>query len=287
MPNWFDKMYSIPFHQWTKWHREDGYGSVRLFPITALERRWLLWALSQEEAGLFLEEDTIRQLRDSLSGISPLEFSPYVKEKAGSDTIRTASASFDPVWFRTLAEAIMDNKYVNLSVVTNAGEAMMRKVEPLKLEYNGNRGRWYVLWVPADEEDLPNRLCASRLDQITDVISGEHCQVTGISRFEALLAREMASAIIVIRAEAYRAQGRSMTEDLRRVLLALAVYDKEAEKQLGSDDIRITVHYRKSEEEDLLQKIRMLGEKVMVLSPASMRARMKDTSARACGRYAE
>lgn len=276
----FEKVHSYSFRDQLIEEMEDLDNEVFIMPWTIHEKMWLKSLLERKEASFFLKKETVGKL-EALLQEEKIENSSHIIEKCG---VKREKLIQDES-YRNVRDVILHQKGFQISYRINDG-TLLEKIEgiPFKLEFLVHKEQWSVLWLPLNPE--PEDIIYTPLHQITafkaiDVKREEYQKYSKL--FDEIIMNEKEKAHLLINQKVF--QQHSVEEEKQRILYALACFEKELFYQEVTETYEIIVYYRKNEIENLLQKIRMLGRRIIIKSPDSLRERMVTTASNSLNRY--
>ncbi len=261
----------------------DGTGPFTL-PITLFEKRWLKSMLDKNEIGLFLTDKTVVKIKSLLSTYPDYDSSVLLEKGKAKPVFR--EESIEGI-HRTLRQGISHKKAFVISYQLKNGERIEgAEGFPYKLEYYVQKQQWYILWV--EKNHVNPYLISTPLHNIENVViqdleEQDYKQYQG--KAKKLIQGQKKCATIVMNTKAFQAH--AFEEEKHRIFYAFSCFDKEIVYDKADNFYEIRVYYRETEQYNLLQKIRMLGKKIIVQEPEELRTAMKQSAINALERYSK
>lgn len=243
-----------------------------LMPITESERIWLKTMLHSEHANLFLSHSTIEKLNLILAKTAEIQMNA-IQEKGEVKTTLQPSKIYDI--HKALREAIVYSKKFKLTYFQmKDNETITTEGYPYKLEFYIQKQTWYLLWVEANHSF--DYLIHTPLHNISHIHLMD-CEGSEKNNFRhninTIIQQEKCVATLQIKD----------FQERQRILYAFSAFDKEV--SLNENILEIKLFYRQNDEGELLQKIRFLGSRIVILSPQQLRFKMKETALKALKNY--
>jgi predicted DNA-binding transcriptional regulator YafY len=282
----FEKIHVNEFRQMTLDEMENLFEDVFLLPITVKERQWLKSILGAGEAKLFL----LPNVKEKLERILELEegnsYLAHVDEKLSVQEEKKYLLE-DPSHFKMIIQLITLKKGMVISYRTNDGTVYEEiKAIPYKLEYSTVKKEWYILWYGFEQESefvMSTPFHHVRAVQELEVANDVYQQMVGT--IEEFLEKELQKAVVKINQRFYEKQARHFEEEKERILYCFSCFDKEIIYEEETNQYEIRLFYRKHEEGELLKRIRLLGERIVIAEPDELKKRILETALRALERY--
>lgn len=278
----FEKVHSYQFREQMMAEMEDLDGQLFLVPLTIHEKIWLKTILQSKEASLFLSRETIGKLNQHLADFETIQLDSVIQK---FQTIIELDDGKIYQFHKEIRDCLSKNAAICLSYQTNDG-VFHEKVKgiPFKLEYLANKKQWYVLWYQLNSDDIT--LLYTPLRQIQSIQRAEvesKVYEKFSTIFGAFIKSKKLKAVISINEKVF--QQHSIDEEKQRIFYALSCFEKEVFYDEKANLYEMVVYYRESETENLLQKIRLLGRRVIIKEPLSLKTRMMETAKRVLLRY--
>lgn len=252
-----------------------------LLPISIHEKQWLKAALKNENASLFLTEETKTKLATLLEEtVEPAV--ELIREKGRVEPL-TEQQGITEI-HQSLRQMMRNKQGFVLSYQLNDGEILYSEGFPYKLEFFVQKQQWYVLWVKKEHEET--YLISTPLPNIVEVTSTSIDELEYdryVQKSKALVEGDKQKATIALNAKLFDRQ--DIDQNRHRIFYAFSCFDKEIVYDEEQHYYEIIVYYRENEKYDLLQKLRFLGNRVIVKEPKELRVAMKNTALDALKRY--
>ena len=223
-------------------------------PVTTPERAFLKAALSDPRFTLFLETETVSALTEALADVPPLWTNReivYYDRHADGDPFETESYRN---CFAAMLTALRDRKQVEITYHPRAKkETATHKGTVLSVEYSGKDDAFRFRFAHDRFLSTINAAGLIRVivtDTPADIVSDSEDKET-----------------IVLSVEDKR-------NSLARALLHFSDLKKET-TALEGDRWQMTLHYEKEDETEILIRILSFGPFLKILSPESMREKLK------------
>lgn len=240
--------------------------------LTTQERSWLKTMLTHDTAEQAFLPDTLRKLQELTREDEASDSRELIIEKARSRERQV----YHPL-LRTFRRIIMQDKGVVLTYrIKHGGVKTGQSGLPYKLEYSMVKREWYLLWYSTRQHALMST-------KLQNVVSAEET-ILPAARVDAL--KTKIAALLEERKEhAVIEVIRTYNAELSRILYAFSCFDKSVDYDEASDVYRIMVVYQADDSEFLLSKIRFLGLRVKIAEGETLQRRMRESAAKALGRY--
>lgn len=278
----FEKIHSYQFREQLKEEMDDVEGQLFLVPITVHEKIWLKTLLQTDVASLFLSKETIHKLKYRLEDIEGIK-QEYIIEKFKTEIVEDVSRI---LYYHKMIRDCISNKMGMVMTYQTNDQSLYKDIKgiPYKLEYLAHKKQWNVLWYPIEGENTA--LFFTPLRQI-QCLNEFHVDPVLFDKFEtmytAYINEEKIKAVLAINYKVFPEN--KIEEEKQRIFYALSCFEKEVSYESNSDIYEITIYYREFETENLLQKIRLLGRKIIIQRPDSLKIRMRETALKALERY--
>lgn len=277
----FEKFHSYAFLRILQSEMQDLPEAERRFlmPITIHEKQWLQGALETNPTSLFLAEKTIRKLKSMLKEEIPNHGEGEFVIEKGKPFLskRDNSLSF---W----THLIMQRQAVTCRIAYG-DEKREVTILPIKLEYSLKLAEWKLNGLEIDSGRTS--LVYLRLDQISEVQVcpiGKEQYETYSTAFYKKLEDSLEKAVIRLNREVF--SDHPIEDEKLRILYALSSFDKEVSIDENDDRFyEITIYYYPQDYSNLLSVIQLLGIRIEVLAPASLRQSIKEIAQKAFTRY--
>ena len=227
-------------------------------PATLLQKRWLKALLLDPRIRLF--DISAEGLEDVEPLFTPEQFVVYDRYADGDPYTDEGYIAR----FRALAGAIREKRRVEITFDSLHGQHCVWKVVPYRLEYSGTDDKFRVITNAYRRE-----INSINLQRITSVLPcGPDCPD---ARPEPVIAEETLTLELT-----------DERNTLERAMLQLSYLTKETVR-LDADHYRVTLHYRKEDENELLIRLLSFGPLIRVTAPDSFAARVRERIAKQRG----
>ena len=224
-------------------------------PLSMLERRWLAAIAADERIGLFLDDEELEALKDSLSGVEPL----YKKEDFQIvDGVNDPDPFTDPVYiknFKALLHALINEKPLQIMYKPRHDKERAMLVIPSSLQYSLKDDKFRLHGLSGIESGKAWRVTMN-LSRIISVNVLEK----NIPQLKAEWCPETREAVLELSPE------RGTQE---RAMIHFANY--ECASYVDADGgIVMNVKYDAEDEKEVLIRVLSFGPLIHVLSPDSL-----------------
>jgi hypothetical protein len=279
----FEKFHSYAFLQILQAEMHNSGKDEQRFmsPITIHEKQWLADALETEQASLFLSKETIQKVKSILKNeISQPTDQTFMVEK-GKPIAKPVDSDKLSFW----TDLIMKRQAAIGQLFYN-GEMREATIFPVKLEYSTKDTEWYItgLEIELERESLLHIPLDGPKSFRIWPISEEQFQ-TFSTRFYQMREKTRERAVIRLNPKVF-GDGHPIEDEKLRILYALANFDKEVSVNEGDDQFyEITIYYYQQDFPQLLSVIQLLGNRIEILGPTSLRQTVKEMAQKAFARY--
>lgn len=290
----FEKIHSFAFREQMLEEMLDLDNEVFLMPLTIHEKTWLKSLLQSDEVGFFLKPETIQKLENLLKDVDVVD-SSHLFEKFKFELHVEDDVDFLSNTYKIVRQCIFNQRGFILTYYTNDGTQHQNLSGiPFRLEYLVHKKQWSVIWIstesnvaePELEQEPEPELIYTPLRKIktvqgfeVDVATSQHFSKV----FSDLIHKDKSTARIVINQTVFKQH--SIDEEKQRIFYALSGFDKELFYDEATNEYEMIIYYRPAEVENLLQKLRMLGRRIIINEPEELRVRMVNTAQRSLQRY--
>ncbi len=223
-------------------------------PLTTLEKQWLKALLQDPRLRLF--EPSEEGLEDVEPLFTPEQFVYFDRYADGDDYS-------DPLYilhFRSILWAMREKRRIRIRYRGRTGVRHCLSCIPYKLEYSSKDDKFRLLTGYGDKPILVN---LSRVDEAEVLEPWEESAYQPPREREATLVLELYD----------------IRSALERAMLHFSDLKKETER-LDDRRYRITLHYRREDETELLIRILSFGPALKVLDPESLLSQIRERLAR-------
>ena len=241
-------------NEWELFEEENGSyrpkirGGVKT-PMSRLQKRWLKSLLSDPRAALFLDEEQILSLKESLKDVEPLFHNAYFRyfdrfsdgDDYGDEGYRAR--------FRAILKAIREKSVIRIRYETRNGRYENLTVRPHYLEYSLKNDCYRLLGIVRSRSRMrKSTLRLSRMKSIA--FSPEAAEDFVLSREEA----PQQKVVLRIRDE---------RNAMERAMLQFADYRKNTER-MEDKSYRCEIFYDPGDETELLIEVLSFGPMIRV-----------------------
>ncbi|RKP49958.1 WYL domain-containing protein [Cohnella endophytica] len=249
--------------------RLDETGS---FALTSQERSWLRTMLEHSASAEAFDSGTLNRLRQLLVDEASTDIREIIVEKAKSRERQV----YHPL-LRVLRRIIMRREGIRLTYrIKHGGVKTNQSGLPYKLEYSMVKREWYLLWYNTRQ----HALMSTKLQNVVAVeeleIAADRANVIKDEIVD-LLDKRKEQAVIEV--------NRTYNAELSRILYSFSCFEKTVSYDEESNLYRIHVTCQSDESEFLLSKVRFLGLRVKIVEGEHLKRRMRESAAKALGRY--
>ncbi len=242
----------------------EGYGTplrrAPRVPLTLLEKQWLKALLLDPRVRLFAPSD--EGLEDVEPLFTPDQFVYFDRYSNGDDYT-------DPRYierFRTILRAMHEKRKLRVCFHGHRGDRKRFVCIPYKLEYSSKDDKFRLI---TGQGRWPVTINLSRMDSVQLLDPWEEGEYRMPKEREAVLIMELTDS----------------RNALERAMLHFSDLEKETER-IGDKRYRITLHYLRGDETEILIRILSFGPVLKVLEPESMIAQIRARLARQTALFA-
>lgn len=277
----FEKIHSYQLKQDLLEEISDMFKPQFLLPITKNEKAWLKSVLCANDVINFIPSDTKQKLDTVLQEYESVNIDSLLLQNPKVDSQMFKDINKDI--FQLIIKTICLGKRIQISYKTYKG-GFFENVNafPFRIEFNLKKKQWYLWWLPIDFDTkilypTPIHLITEVSSYYLNTAKKDKC----LAKIKNLVEQERVSVVLAINNKAFK----SPDEDKGRILYAFSSFDKEVKFDTENNSYEIVINYRRSEEEDVLQKIRMIGERIIVKNSPNLQRRMKETICKTLNLY--
>lgn len=284
----FEKIHVSDLRRLTEEEMENLFEDWFLYPITTKEKQWLKGAIQLEEASWFLEKETIEKVKDILKEEPLSSIEPFLKEKFVVHS-NVKMSDREKGYLKLLFDILTSQNGFRLSYHTNAGK-YFEEISgiPFKLEFSMAKKQWYILWLGLHVKNQMIMLTPLRHVNALEAIEVNQYDFVQLQKqFNQFLEEEMLSVTLKLNNRFFQSIKRDIHEEKHRIFYNFSCFDKEVIFDEKKEEYTLFIYYRKSEEKDLLRRVRLLGQRVIIMEPERLRKEMLGTALRALNRYEE
>ncbi len=236
-------------------------------PLTTLEKAWLKAILSDRRIVLFLSNEDIDILNNTLGDIEPL-FSQkdFYYTDLSTDGDNYESELYQSA-FKTILQACITNKLLQIDYQNAKGKSFRNTVLPYKIIYSSKDDKFRLLGL-AIQQNKCYRQVTLNLSRISKVeIEDEEISL------DIDLQKEIHSTLSP---EPITLSISTKRRALERCMLQFASWEKETEYDEKTDRYICKIYYDKQEETELLIRILSFGPVIKVLGHESFLEQVKE-----------
>lgn len=227
-------------------------------PMTTLEKRWLKSLLYDKRIHLFLQNEQIQLMEESLKDVQPLfdvnDFYCYDNYSDGDDYEDETYINN----FRILLKAQNNKKPINIVFESSKGKLFNGNYIPYKLEYSckDDKFRVHVLKI------ISGRIVDTAVINIARITSVQPSKITSLPaiNYEKVVEKYINKLEVVLQISKER-------NAVERCMLHFANFEKHTEYDESSDNYMCHIYYNKCDETELLIHILSFGPVIKVLGP--------------------
>lgn len=237
-----------------------------VMPVTVLERAWLKALLDDPRIRLFLTDEQLDHLADTLCDVAPLyrqeDFLYFDRYQDGDDYA-------DPDYrrrFQAILSALRRESFLRLAYAPPKGRLCLGDHRPLRLEYSAKDDKFRVYTAKAWHGAFRSYQVLN-LNRIRDVgPSSEH--YTGHLDLSAWRVRHRCAEPLLLRVTGER-------NGIERFLVEFSSYEKQSEYDAGTGTCTVRLWYQRDDETEVLIRLLGFGPVVQVLGPERFVAQVR------------
>ena len=257
---------------WPLLEERDGLFHNRLdrlpvLPVTYLERAWLKALLADPRLRLFLSDEQLSHLGESLSGVDPL----YRQEGVVYfDRFLDGDDYADPDYrrrFQAILAALETGSVLQVTYLSQKGNTHTSEYKPMRLEYSprDDKFRIYALRV----WDGRSKGCSIlNLGRILDIAPSDEQYDGGFDVAEWRRRHRCAQPLLL--------QVNRERNGVERFMLEFSSYEKQSEYDEETGSCTVRLWYQQEDEIEVLIRLLGFGPVVRVLGPESFVALMRE-----------
>ena len=259
--------------EWKLVSENNGIYNSRLknipsMPLTAIQKRWIKTVISDKRARLFIDDDIISRLSESLKDVKPLfstkNFLFFDMFSDGDDFTNPDYIRF----FRIIKNAVSEKKILEISFTSSRKNNITHKFLPLKLEYSPKNDKFRVLSAVVSKGIIKENFVIN-ISRITDI------KDTG-KFFEKAVPEDSDCCDSVC------VEVSSERNGVERFMLEFAGYEKVTEFNEESGKCTAEIWYSKSDETELLIRLLSFGRVLEIKSPEYFRNLARERIEKQC-----
>ena len=235
--------------------------------LTKLQKMWLKAKLSDPRIRLFMEEDTIEQLQQSLADVKPLYRHEHFRL---TDRFADHDDYSDEKYisnFRTALDAVKNQRIVDIHFQTGRGKRASGRFVLLKIEFSPKNGKFraYCYLLRNDNIHSSGLINIGRIESITDTGRVFRTPVSMDDYFSSRKCKEPA----VIRVTNER-------NGVERFMLEFASFEKHSVRDLEKNEYTVELWYDEQDETEVLIMLLSFGPVIEILGPEKLRSQARE-----------
>ncbi len=269
----FHLLPSLFSSEWALLEQRDGLYFPKLSsenikrPLTLLEKSWLRAMLDDRRIALFLEEDMLKVLRESLYDVEPLflpsDFNAYDISRDGDDY---KDGNYREIFRRILA-ACKEGRMLRIKY-ESGGSRSFRQYYPYKISFCAKDDKFRLLCLAYNKKQQRLIKVILNLSRISELVELEEC-FANREVFEAVYRERNENEPLVIEIK----DERNAPE---RFMLQFSSYEKQTEYDKKRDLYICRVYFDPNDETELLIRILGFGPVIKVLSPSGFVKQLRE-----------
>jgi predicted DNA-binding transcriptional regulator YafY len=242
----------------------------RTRPLSLLERRWLAAVLRDKRMRLFMSEEKHAMLEDQLKDVEPLfRENDFYKVDESREPDRFDGDTYRRV-FKTVLSALRTNSPLELEYSPEAGSVVRETVYPSYLEYSSRDDNFRLLCRTADGEKK-----AEKAINIREIVFAQKVEASSFAEDDVWDEENEADR----KTKLAKIEIKDERGAVERALLHFANYKTHASVDFD-DKITLELHYLKSDEPELADRILAFGPLVRVHKPDSLLRQIRKRTAK-------
>ena len=235
--------------------------------LTKLQKMWLKAKLSDPRIRLFMEEDTIEQMQQSLADVKPLYRHEHFRL---TDRFADHDDYSDEKYianFRTALDAVKNQRIVDIHFQTGRGKRASGRFVLLKIEFSPKNGKFraYCYLMRNDKIHSSGLINIGRIESITDTGRVFRTPVSMDDYFSSRKCKEPA----VIRVTNER-------NGVERFMLEFASFEKHTVRDLEKNEYTVELWYDEQDETEVLIMLLSFGPVIEILGPEKLRSQARE-----------
>ena len=242
--------------------------------LTRLQKMWLKAKLSDPRIRLFMEDETIEQMRQSLADVKPLYRHEHFRL---TDRFADHDDYSDEKYisnFRAALDAVKHRRMVDISFHTGRGKRASGRFVLLKIEFSPKNGKFraYCYLLRNDKIRSSGLINIGRIESITDTGRVFRTPVSMDDYFSSRKCKEPA----VIRVTNER-------NGVERFMLEFASFEKHTVRDLEKNEYTVELWYDEQDETEVLIMLLSFGPVIEILGPGKLRSQARERLERQYG----
>ena len=216
--------------------------------LTKLQKMWLKAKLSDPRIRLFMEEDTIEQMQQSLADVKPLYRHEHFRL---TDRFADHDDYSDEKYianFRTALDAVKNQRIVDIHFQTGRGKRASGRFVLLKIEFSPKNGKFraYCYLMRND------KIHSSGLINIGRIESIRKCKEPAVIRVT------------------------NERNGVERFMLEFASFEKHTVRDLEKNEYTVELWYDEQDETEVLIMLLSFGPVIEILGPEKLRSQARE-----------
>ena len=242
--------------------------------LTRLQKMWLKAKLLDPRIRLFMEDETIEQMRQSLADVKPLYRHEHFRL---TDRFADHDDYSDEKYisnFRAALDAVKHRRIVDISFHTGRGKRASGRFVLLKIEFSPKNGKFraYCYLLRNDKIRSSGLINIGRIESITDTGRVFRTPVSMDDYFSSRKCKEPA----VIRVTNER-------NGVERFMLEFASFEKHTVRDLEKNEYTVELWYDEQDETEVLIMLLSFGPVIEILGPGKLRSQARERLERQYG----
>ena len=239
--------------------------------LTTLEKKWLKARLRDRRIRLFLSDETIQQLEERLSDVTPLYTTDFFRcfDRFSDGDDMTSEEYIHN--FRICLKAYKERKPLLIKFLSGHGNLITLNVLPLKLEYSFKNDK-FRLYCRSCKRNVKSKRCPYLIINIGRIISVEPSSES----YRGYRIRENEEHLVREEAEPIKIRVTEERNSVERFMLEFAAYPKITVRDPETGECIVTLDSKKDEETEILIRLLGFGPTIEILSPPAFRAQAAD-----------
>ena len=235
--------------------------------LTKLQKMWLKAKLSDPRIRLFIDDETIEQLKQLLANVKPLYRHEHFRL---TDRFADHDDYSDEKYisnFRTALDSVKNRRIVDIHFQTGRGKRASGRFVLLKIEFSPKNGKFraYCYLLRNDKVRSSGLINIGRIESITDTGRVFRTPVSMDDYFSSRKCKEPA----VIRVTNKR-------NGVERFMLEFASFEKHTVRDLEKNEYTVELWYDEQDETEVLIMLLSFGPVIEILGPEKLRSQAKE-----------
>ena len=242
--------------------------------LTRLQKMWLKAKLLDPRIRLFMEDETIEQMRQSLADVKPLYRHEHFRLTDRFADHDDYSDEKYTAHFRAALDAVKHRRIVDISFHTGRGKRASGRFVLLKIEFSPKNGKFrtYCYLLRNDRIRSSGLINIGRIESITDTGRVFRTPVSMDDYFSSRKCKEPA----VIRVTNER-------NGVERFMLEFASFEKHTVHDLEKNEYTVELWYDEQDETEVLIMLLSFGPVIEILGPGKLRSQARERLERQYG----